>query len=97
MVQGKVFYRGELITNGTIVFSPDPERGGKGPMAWAKIGSDGRYQLLTDGRTGATPGWHRITIACSRKLPARYLDPELSEQRFEVRTDRANTCDLHLE
>jgi hypothetical protein len=98
-VQGRVFYRGEPLAGGTIVFTPDADRGGQGPMAWAQIEADGHYRLSTDGRYGASPGWHRITIAAasSEKLPARYRDPDLSGQRFEVRTDRPNRCDLNLD
>jgi hypothetical protein len=98
-VQGRVFYRGRPLAGGTIVFTPDPERGGSGPQAWAQIQPDGHYHLSTDGRPGAAPGWHRITVACgaASRLPPRYRDPELSGQRFEVRADRGNLCDLHLE
>lgn len=98
-VQGQVFFRGQPLTGGTIVFTPDPERGGSGPQAWAEIGSDGRFQLSTEGRRGAVVGWHRITIGCAAaaKLPGRYRDPEMSGQNFEVRRDRFNRCDLHLD
>ncbi len=97
-VQGRVYFRGKPLTGGTIVFTPDPQRGGSGPMAWAEIGPDGRFRLFTEGRVGAAPGWHRITIAGKAEaLPAHYRDPELSEQRFEVRPDRANLCELHLD
>src|SRR5262245_15850104 len=98
-VQGRVFYRGRPLPGGTIVFTPDPERGGCGPQAWALIQPDGHYRLSSEGRLGAAPGWHRITVACAPagRLPARFRDPELSGQRFEVRAGRANLCDLHLE
>jgi hypothetical protein len=100
-VQGQVFYRGRPLTGGTIVFTPDPQRGGHGPQAWAEINGEGRYSLHTAGRKGATPGWHCVTIApCkndSDRLPARYRDPEQSGQHFEVKADQANLCDLHLE
>ena len=55
-VQGQVFYRGRPLAGGTIVFTPDPERGGHGPQAIAEIGTDGRYTLLTSGKKGAVPG-----------------------------------------
>jgi hypothetical protein len=100
-VQGQVFYRGQPLAGGTIVFTPDPERGGRGPQAWAEIKAEGRFDLSTDGKRGAVPGWHRITIAASKanrtgRLPARYRDPELSGQRFEVKPDQGNVCTLHL-
>ena len=98
-VQGRVYYKGQPLAGGTVVFAPDPTRGGHGPMAWGQIDADGRYRLTTDGRNGASPGWHRITVAggTGGQLPACYRDPELSGQRFEVRPDRTNVCDLHLE
>ncbi len=100
-VQGQVFYRGKPLAGGTIVFTPDPQRGGHGPQAWAEISPDGRYYLQTADRKGATPGWHCVTVAPSKndscRLPARYRDPEQSGQHFEVKPERVNVCDLHLE
>jgi hypothetical protein len=99
-VQGRVFYRGRPLTGGTIVFTPDPERGGRGPQAWGEIAADGRYTLRSANRQGAVPGWHRITVAPLGKtaaLPVRYRDPERSGQRIEVRPERVNQCDLHLD
>jgi hypothetical protein len=101
-VQGQVFYRGRPLPGGTIVFTPDPERGGHGPQAVAEITSDGRYVLSTGGKKGAVPGWHLITIASpgdapSVRLPGHYRDPDRSGQRAEVKADRANQCDLHLD
>jgi hypothetical protein len=101
-VSGQVFYRGKPLAGGTIVFTPDPERGGRGPQAWAEIKGEGKFTLHTSGRIGATPGWHRITIAPAKadrltRLPSRYRDPEQSDQRFEVKAGRLNQCMLHLE
>jgi hypothetical protein len=103
-VQGRVLYRGQPLAGGTIVFTPDSQRGGRGPQAWSLVGGDGRFTLLTGGKKGAVPGWHRVTIAplASRgakatPLPSRYRDPELSGQRVEVKAGRHNQCDLHLD
>jgi hypothetical protein len=100
-VRGQVFYRGQPLTGGTIVFTPDPQRGGHGPQAWAEVRADGHYTLQTGGKKGAVPGWHRVTLAPPRPdaaaLPTRYRDPERSGQRVEVKADRANVCNLHLD
>jgi hypothetical protein len=98
-VQGRVFYRQQPLPGGTIVFTPDPQRGGRGPQAMARIGPDGRYQLQTGDRPGVVAGWHRITVAPARDqpLPPRYRDPDLSGQRFEVRPPGPGECVLHLE
>jgi hypothetical protein len=98
-VSGRVFYRQQPLPGGTIVFTPDPQRGGRGPQAMARIGPDGRYQLKTGERAGAVAGWHRITVAPAgeQALPSRYRDPELSGQRFEVRPSGPSECVLHLD
>ena len=101
-VNGRVFYRGRPLAGGTIVFTPDPERGGRGPQAVAEIDAQGRYALSTGGKPGAVPGWHVITIASpagsgGAGLPGRYRDPDLSRQRAEVKRDQANRCDLYLD
>jgi hypothetical protein len=103
-VSGLVSFRGRPLMGGTIVFTPDPERGGTGPMAYGEIGSDGRYSLHTGADAGAVSGWHRITIAASAQipaepaaLPAKYQDPEQSGQRAEVKPGHSNTIDLNLE
>src|SRR5262249_6880302 len=48
MVRGQVRYRGTVVGGGTIVFAPDPELGGDGPLAKGVIAPDGSYMLHTD-------------------------------------------------
>jgi hypothetical protein len=103
-VQGRVFYQGKPLDGGTVVFAPDPSRGGSGPLATAEIQPDGRYQLKTGDKPGAVPGWHRVTVApagpagaATRTLPAHFRDPDLSGQRYEVKPGQENTIDLNLD
>ena len=82
-VEGRVLFRGQPLRGGTIVFTPDPDRGNSGPLATAEIGADGRFVLTSGGKPGAVPGWHRVTVAPPalpptaaigelRPLPRRY-------------------------
>lgn len=99
-VRGTVYYKGVPLKGGMVVFAPDPERGGQGPMALAEIRPDGTYNLRTDGDQGAVPGWHRITVSPAGRrstFPRRYADPELSGLSREVQPDRVNTIDLRLD
>jgi hypothetical protein len=98
-VTGRVLYRGAPLAGGTIVFAPDPERGGDGPVAWGEIGADGRYALRTTTGEGASPGWHRVTFAAAagKALPARYSDPARSGQTCEVKAGKANEIDFELQ
>ena len=99
-VQGRVLYRGRPLAGGTIVFTPDADRGGSGPLACGEIGPDGHYTLHTGDEPGAVPGWHKITVAGARGdrlLPRRYSDPEGSGQGREVKAGQTNSLDLDLE
>jgi hypothetical protein len=104
-VEGRVYYRGTPLTGGTIVFSPDPERGGHGPLASAVIGADGRYTLHTGGEPGAVAGWHRVTVAPAGvegrppepPLPRHYADPERSGHCYEVKPGQLNVIEINLE
>ena len=106
-VRGTVYFRGAPLRGGTIVFTPDAERGGHGPLACARIGPDGAYALTTGSESGAVPGWHRVTVKAlpppngappaDALLPARYSDPEQSGQSREVKADAPNVLDFHLD
>jgi hypothetical protein len=107
-VRGQVFYHGRPLAGGIIVFTPDAERGGRGPLACGEIGADGRYILHTGDKPGAVPGWHRITVAPVTPpaqtaappgidLPRRYSDPEQSGLLREIKVGVAAEQDFHLE
>src|ERR1700678_4285413 len=98
-VPGRVLYRGAPLAGGTIVFAPDPEHGGDGPVAWGEIGSDGRYALRTTAGDGISPGWHRVTFAAAsgKTLPPRYSDPARSGQTCEVKAGQVNEIDFELQ
>jgi hypothetical protein len=107
-VHGRVLYRGRPLQGGTIVFTPDAERGNAGPLAMAEIGPDGNYVLTTGGKPGAVPGWHRVTVAYRSgtlssgspsfsNLPRHYSHAEDSGQRHEVKAGAGNTIDIPLE
>ena len=100
-VHGHVYYHGKPLAGGTIAFTPDPERGGHGPLAYGEIEADGRYSLHTGDAAGAVPGWHRVTIApaapAAVDLPRKYGDPAQSGLLREVKTDRVVEQDFHLE
>lgn len=110
-VHGQVFYQGRPLAGGTIVFAPDPERGGHGPLACGEIGPDGRYTLHTGQEPGVIPGWHRVTIAPPSPaapgstaapmppidLPGKYRHPEQSGLLREVKAGKLVEYDFHLD
>ena len=53
-VHGRVYYRGTPLAGGTIVFTPDPDRGGAGPLAYAEIGAMGTTSSAPTS-TGSAP------------------------------------------
>lgn len=110
-VRGRVFYHDQPMPGGTIVFTPDVERGGRGPLAIGEIGADGRYSLRSGDKLGAVAGWYRVTIAPPAhagapgqtvsppavELPRRYSDPEQSGLLREVRPGKSGEQDFYLE
>jgi len=112
-VQGKVSYKGSLLQSGTVVFTPDASRGGRGELAHGEIQSDGSFTLRTGTAAGAVPGWHRVTVAAVQPptnpppghryavpvslIPEKYRDPELSGLVREVKPNQVNTVKLELE
>ena len=54
-VSGKVFYKGMLLRNGIIVFTPDATRGETGKIAFGIIKDDGSYTHLPPTTPPAPP------------------------------------------
>jgi hypothetical protein len=110
-VRGQVFFHGQPLAGGTIVFTPDPERGGHGSLACGEIDIEGRYSLHTGDQLGVASGWHRITIASPAPvavpghpaaeptidLPRTYSDPEQSGLLREIAPGKSGEQDFHLE
>jgi hypothetical protein len=112
-VSGRVFYKGAPLPGGSIVFTPDADKGGGGPLARGEVRPDGTYTLTTDGRPGAAPGWHRVTIVSvapardkpagsgfadvESLLPRRYAAPDLSGLERLVKPGEENAIDFHLD
>ena len=103
-VRGHVYFHGAPLAGGAIVFTPDAERGSRGPLACARIAADGGYVLVTGPDFGAVAGWHRVAFQGSAAdapsaagLPPRYSDPGLSGQSCEVKAGEGNVIDFHLE
>jgi hypothetical protein len=99
-VQGVVIYHNQPLPGGTIVFSPDAERGAAGPLATAEISLDGTFTLHTGDKPGAVPGWHRVTVAPPAgymDLPRRFSNADQSGQCHEIKSEGANKIEIRLE
>lgn len=112
-VHGRVFYKGVPLVGGSIVFAPNPEKGGQGPLARADIQGDGSYVLQSGDRPGAVPGWHRVSVVCVETppgqqfsgrfpevralVPLRYSVPEMSGLEGHVLPKQDNAIDFHLD
>jgi hypothetical protein len=66
-VTGKVTYKGEPVTKGTITFQPDDGR-----PATGEIQPDGTYKLSTFAdKDGAVPGHHKVMIVANTADPTK--------------------------
>lgn len=66
-VRGKITYKKRAVTTGDILFVPDAG----GPTATGKIGSDGSYNLVTDGRRGAALGSYKVMIVSMEDMAGK--------------------------
>ncbi len=108
-VTGKIVYRGTVLHQGVIVFSPDTSRGETGRIAVGTIKADGTYTLITGDAPGAAAGWYRVAISSEQSVgtpydPApiaivheKYRDPLLSQLQCEVKANRDNHLDFNLD
>ncbi len=61
-VRGRVTLQGHPVAGGTVVFAPDPERGGSGKPIRAATAADGTFTLRA-GDGPVPPGWYRVALA----------------------------------
>jgi hypothetical protein len=103
-VEGKVWVGDDLLTTdahtrGTVVLHPDKGKGNNSlEIPRGAIGADGSYRILTYNKSGAAPGWYRVTINAAKVIdpknpyhsvrdflvPERYLTQETSNLAIEV-------------
>lgn len=112
-VTGTVTYQGQPVRGGTIVFTPDPSRGTRGPIALGKIDTEGKFTLYTKNDPGAVAGWHQVTVVAVDEpatnlaavsvnpprmlLPQRYQSPNTSGLVREVKISEPNIIDFELD
>ncbi|WP_439630783.1 carboxypeptidase-like regulatory domain-containing protein [Gemmata sp.] len=103
-VRGAVTFQGKPLPGALVVFSPDPERGGSGKSARARVGPDGRYELRQADLPVVAPGWYRVAIAAEPTspppggiFPAKLSRPDLSGLLREVKPDRENVFEFAVE
>jgi len=72
-VVGTVKVQGKPLTLGWITFYPDEVRGNASArLPLAEITTDGTYELTTNGKPGAPPGFYKVVIAATRDvIPVR--------------------------
>jgi hypothetical protein len=107
-VRGHVTFKGAFLSGGTIVYTPDVEQGGSGPLAVGEIKTDGSYTLLTANEVGAPSGPYRVSIASEAPiaphpsqpnvaLPRKYSDPAQSGLKRQIKAGVENVIDFNLE
>jgi hypothetical protein len=69
-VRGKVTFNGQPVAGGLVVFTPDPERGGRGKPARAETGPDGSFSLQLGNSSHIPAGWYRVSLSPAPALPA---------------------------
>lgn len=108
-ILGTVYFHGEPLRGGMVVFIPDVEQGGSGSLVVGKIDPSGNYSINSSAEYPISEGWHRVTVcgeprqdapsryvSLFRDVPNRYRNPELSGLKCELQLG-SNRIDIHLE
>jgi len=106
-VKGKVTLNGQPLTTGNVMTMPEAGRGARG-----LIGADGSFELNTYTKNdGALVGIHKVAVVAvdeakgkkgpesgGTKLltPDRYVNPEMSQLKIEVKAGETNSPTLEL-
>ncbi len=94
-VSGTVTYKGQPITNGTVLFNPDEAKGTVGPRAVGSITSDGHYIMSTESAgDGVIVGHHKIGITGVEPLSESAqadVDPEKDAGAYMQAKSKAAT------
>jgi hypothetical protein len=95
-VSGVVTNDGTPLTEGAVRFVPDASKGNTAKTEPAgTIGSGGRYSLLTDGKTGAPPGWYKVSVS-SGVIPDN-TKPNVAKTSFAAKYSNPDTSGLSVE
>ncbi len=108
-VRGKVTLNGQPVAGGLVVFTPDPQRGGRGKAAAAETATDGSFQLQLDNSAHIPPGWYRVSLAAppvvsdplalasAAVFPAKLARPDLSGLEREVQAGQNHVFEFAIE
>lgn len=106
-VRGKLTFNGQPVAGGMVVFSPDPQRGGRGKPARAETGPDGSFVLQLDHSPHIPAGWYRISLApapvvpdplsTTPTFPAKLARPDLSGLEREIQPGKEHVFEFAVE
>ena len=68
-VRGRVTLNGQPVAGGLVVFTPDPQRGGRGKSARAETAPDGSFALQLDDSPHIPDGWYRVSLGPPPVVP----------------------------
>jgi hypothetical protein len=92
-VRGKVTFNGRPVVGGLVVFTPDPQRGGRGKPARGETDATGAFALSLDAAPHIPAGWYRVSLAPAPAIP----DPAADDTPFPAKLARPDMSGLERE
>jgi hypothetical protein len=97
-VSGKVTVGDKPLTNGNIVFVPDRDKGNTSlAEPRGTIDDQGHYELSTDGKKGAPPGWYKVCVVSAVDAIPDIRKPTKTQSPIDERYATAARTDLSVE
>lgn len=110
VVRGQILFRGEPVSGGMIVLSPNSERGSNGPLLTANLEPDGSFTVVGPEGKQVPSGWYRIAVAPRAGiqdlptatspypgLPSRFRNPAKSGLEHEIKSGTENIICFDLD
>jgi hypothetical protein len=77
-VEGKVIFKGKEVGGATVIFHPKDGDPVKSHRSVGMTGDDGTFKLKTGDQSGAPAGTYKVTLLCSKELPAAKKKREMN-------------------
>jgi hypothetical protein len=95
-VRGKVTVDDQPLTTGGVRFVPDKGKGNTSTQQpEAIISESGTYEVYTEKKAGAPPGWYKVVVVAKKNLDI--AKPKEAESLIDERYSSVDTTDLSIE
>jgi hypothetical protein len=97
-VKGHATVNNKALSNGSVRFIPDKAKGNTGIVEpLGVITEDGTYELKTNGKPGAPPGWYKVVVNAGEPVDLSNPVPPPSKSLIAMKYGTPESTDISIE